>query len=90
MDDAYQRTIDRAIYIKKQGYQLIEIWECEFNQQLKNDSEMQSFVDLLKIEDPLDPRKAFFGGRTNATKLFHKCGPNEYISYVDVCRYLHF
>ncbi|MCP4458015.1 MAG: hypothetical protein GY816_08330, partial [Cytophagales bacterium] len=48
----------------------------------------------LEIPSPIDPREAFFGGRTNATKLYHRCKPGEEIGYVDytslypwVCKY---
>ena len=33
----------------------------------------------------LNPRDAFYGGRTNALKLYHKCGPGEQILYYDFC-----
>ena len=40
----------------------------------------------------MNPRDAFFGGRTNATKLYHKTNegrnkedPDEKIFYIDVC-----
>ncbi len=33
---------------------------------------------------PLEPRDAFFGGRTNAVKLHHRCGEGERILYQDV------
>ena len=42
------------------------------------------FLLNFKIIDPLQPRDAFFGGRTNAVKLHHTVEPNEKIHYVDV------
>ena len=41
--------------------------------------EMKQFFDEYEIIDPLQPRDAFYGGRTNATKLFHQCQGNEEI-----------
>ena len=40
----------------------------------------------LKLVDPLDPRDAFFGGRTNAVKLHHEVDQanGEKIKYIDV------
>ena len=43
------------------------------------DEEMKRFFDEYEIVDPLQPRDAFYGGRTNATKLFHECQGDEKI-----------
>nr|XP_023024974.1 uncharacterized protein LOC111513046 [Leptinotarsa decemlineata] len=39
----------------------------------------------LLAQLPLNPRDAFYGGRTDATKLYYKCKEGEKIKYVDVC-----
>ncbi|XP_028412509.1 uncharacterized protein LOC114535345 [Dendronephthya gigantea] len=44
---------------------------------------MRNFFQNYDIVDPLEPRDAFFGGRTNAAKLFHECKDDEKISYLD-------
>ena len=36
------------------------------------------------IVTPLNPREAFFGGRTNAIKLYHKAENDEEIHYSDM------
>lgn len=38
----------------------------------------------MDIVTPLDPREAFFGGRTNAIKLHHKVQGDEEIHYKDM------
>ena len=38
----------------------------------------------LDIQDRLEPRQAFFGGRVNAAKLYHKVSGYEQIKYYDV------
>jgi G:T-mismatch repair DNA endonuclease (very short patch repair protein) len=41
------------------------IWECEVTKQLKEDNEMKDFFnDLGNEKGPIDPRAAYFGGRT--------------------------
>ena len=52
---------------------------------------------MYKPYEPLKPREAFYGGRTNTTKLFWECKNGEQINYVDfyslypyVCKYAHF
>jgi hypothetical protein len=65
-------------------YKLIEIWECEFKQQIKDSLDLQSFLqNNCNISDPINARDALFGGRTNSLKLYHKVGPGEKIKYVD-------
>ena len=59
------------------------MWECDLKKELKRNREMKEFFDSVKILDPLDPRDAFFGGRTNATKLYHKCKSGEKLNYHD-------
>lgn len=44
--------------------------------------------ELAKVPhnlNPLVPREAFFGGRTNGIKLFHEVKGGEQIKYVDFC-----
>ncbi|CAG9836149.1 unnamed protein product [Diabrotica balteata] len=64
MSDLHERTLRRATQIKEAGYKLVEMWECEWikSKECKNAPSPQ-------IVEPLKPREAFFGGRTNAIKL---------------------
>jgi len=52
---------------------------------LQANKEMDNFFKSVKLVEPIGPREAFYGGRTNAIKLYHKCQPGERIDYVDVC-----
>ena len=51
---------------------------------VKENPEMKEFVDKIDYK-PLNPRDAFFGGRTNAVRLLYDAKDNEKIKYVDVC-----
>ncbi|XP_054276436.1 uncharacterized protein LOC128995442 [Macrosteles quadrilineatus] len=77
----YERTKAK---IEKLG-DVVQMWECEFHK-LKKDQKL-NHLDKLPILStlPLNPRDAFFGGRTGNAKTYHKCGPGETIQYVDVC-----
>jgi len=66
------------------GYRVIEIWEHEFSQQKRDNPELIQFCSTRTITPHLDPREAFFGGRTNATTLYYKVQDNETIQYQDV------
>jgi len=80
--EAYTRTLKRKKELQQAGWIVEEIWECEYERQLKDDPQMKAFIDAIDI---MDPREAFFGGRTNAVKLQHKAANNEKIMYTDIC-----
>lgn len=44
---------------------------------------IQPFLDQLNLINRLQPRDAFFGGRTNAVQLYYHVQPDEQIRYVD-------
>lgn len=50
----------------------MEKWECDLLAELKQNKEMATFFANVKIVEPLDARESFYGGRTNATVLYHK------------------
>ena len=79
MEQLYMDTIMKISYLKDQGFRVVEKWGCELEKDREEDEEMNQFFEQNKIIDPLQPRDAFYGGRTNATKLFHHCQDNEKI-----------
>ena len=64
---------------------MVEIWTCDIDRQLALDPEMKVFFDNFEITEPLKPRQSLFGGRTNATRLFHQIAADEKVRYVDFC-----
>ncbi|XP_022777519.1 uncharacterized protein LOC111318937 [Stylophora pistillata] len=62
-----KRTAEKCGKIRAAGFHLAEIWECE----LARDRDFEKFYKTRdrEIVGPLNPRDAFFGGRTNVTKL---------------------
>ena len=83
MEDLLEGTIRKVEHFKNLGFQVEVKWECEFKQELTTNPEMKSFVESLKFDTPLEPRHAFFGGRTNAICLHKEVNENEKIHYVD-------
>ena len=79
MEQLYKDTVRKVNYLKKRGLEVEQKWECELTKDLEEDEEMKQFFEQYEIIDPLQPRDAFYGGRTNATKLFHECQGNEKI-----------
>ena len=76
LHDATQQKIE---YLKAQGFRVVEMWGCDLKKELTADEDMRSYFENHDIVDPLQPRDAFFGGRTNAAKLFHECQEGEEI-----------
>ena len=76
-------TFEKRENIKSAGYNHVSTYEC----QLTKNKEFQKFAKNFtqEIVEPLNPRDAFYGGRTNATKLLYNFKENECGRYVDFC-----
>ena len=85
MNELRALTLKKEKYIREQGMNYICIWEHEFKQLLETNTDAAKFIESLNIQDRLDPRDSFFGGRTNAIKLYYKTVPGEKIHYLDFC-----
>ena len=79
MEELYKDTVRKVKYLKDCGFEVEQKWECELAKEMEEDEELKQFFEDYEIIDPLQPRDAFYGGRTNATKLFHECQGNEKI-----------
>ena len=77
------QTIEKRENIKSAGYKHVSIYECQLNKK----KDFQNFAKYFEQEvvEPLNPRDAFYGGRTNATKLLYNFKENECGRYVDFC-----
>ena len=85
LEDAFQQTINKKKAFISAGYEVEDLWGCQLDVQLEQDPEMLDFFNNIVFVDPLVPRKALFGGRTNATKLLHVFRNGEEGRYVDFC-----
>ena len=70
-------TVEKAKYIQEQGYQLVSVWECEIHRELSCNEQMNRYFNDFEVVEPLEPRQAFFGGRTNTMKVHHECCEGE-------------
>ena len=86
MKVVHEDTLARQRYLEGLGYEILVKWENEFRDDIKQDSDLKAFTKTWKAKtiDPIKPRDAFFGGRTNAAKLHHNCQGGDKIQYVDV------
>ena len=72
MDDVYRSTQAKMKFLRDRNFVIQEIWECAWTRAKTNDPDLQAFVASLDFQEPLNPRQVFFGGRTNAVKLYHR------------------
>ncbi|XP_032241520.2 uncharacterized protein LOC116620088 [Nematostella vectensis] len=81
------RDHTRAIELRVRalGYRYEEVWECEFDARLESEPQLRALVGDVENAKPLNPRDAFFGGRTNAINLHYKADleVQEQIRYYD-------
>ena len=85
MADLYLRTQARDRAIQQAGYTLVTQWECKWKQLKATRDDIQGFVDGLGLVARLEPRDAFYGGRTEAVTLHAVADPDrgESIQYLD-------
>ena len=79
MQQLHEDTFEKVTYLKDQGFRVIEMWECDLKKEMDRDEDMKRYFEEHELVDPLQPRDAFYGGRTNAAKLLHICEENEEI-----------
>ena len=85
LEQAYQETCKKNKVLCDAGFKVIEKWEHEYILDLKQNAEFSKFCAEQDDLAPINPRDAFFGGRTNATTLYYKASEGEIVSYADVC-----
>ncbi|XP_071948939.1 uncharacterized protein [Antedon mediterranea] len=87
MADSYLTTIKKSEFLKQNfpQFEYVEIWEHEWKELKRSLPPLyrQEILDVPYIHPTLNPRDAFFGGRTNAARLFYEANEDEEIHYVD-------
>ena len=83
-EELYQATLAKRMALLRAGFKVLEIWQCEWDEQLKKNAEVQRFLNSFDLVAPLNPRDAFYGGRTEAVALHAVVGEGEEIRYCDI------
>ena len=82
----YKKTLDRLHYLRKVLHLRVHvIWECEYNSLLKSNTILRQISDNTDILPRMDPRMAFYGGRTNAVQLAYDAEGDKKVGYLDIC-----
>ncbi|KAG8188728.1 hypothetical protein JTE90_023073 [Oedothorax gibbosus] len=77
----FRQTAEMTEKPRTAGYQVLEKWEHEFQKDKKSDPQLKPFLESHELQDRLNPRDAFFGGRSNAIQLFYE--GNAKYSFID-------
>lgn len=83
----YESTLTTTNRLQNFGFEVIEMWECVFKNQVHNNKEMKHCLDSDSVlwSSPLNPRDSFYGGRTGNTVMYYKAKTGEKIRYLDIC-----
>ena len=84
MADMFHLTQKKMQFLRDKGYAVVEMWECQWDKMKAECPDIREYLDsLTALAPPLEPRNAFYGGRTNAVKLYHQAEGEEKIKYYD-------
>ena len=84
IEELYQATLSKRMNMLRAGYNVKEIWECQWEHEVKTNASVKHFLSSFDLVPPLQPRDAFFGGRTGTVTLHATVGQNQEIRYVDI------
>ena len=83
MNQLLAMTAKKEAYLRDIGYKVVSMWECQWRSKVSRNASIKQHLETVVIRERLQPRDAFFGGRTAPFKLYHKVLPGEEIHYVD-------
>ena len=85
-DVTLQRT--KKLRAKLKGHSVIEIWEQEWIEQMKEDPLAQNIVSEFKVEEPIAPGDVLYGGRTEAIRSLYDqnidVGQGKYLAFMSL------
>ena len=84
IEELWRATQAKETDLCNHGYNLQVMWEHDWDKLCQHDPAVKQFVTTLQLVEPLQPRHAFFGGRTGAVSLHAVASEGEEIRYVDV------
>ena len=76
------RTEECTRKLRALGYIVVEKWEHDFQKEKKNEA-LKEFLEGHETQERMDSRDAFFGGRTNAIKLYYE-GTAKYVDFTSL------
>ena len=80
-DEVYHATLNRQRNLRYLGYHVECIWEHAWLKRKREHLDLALTIQSYNLETPLNPRDAFFGGRTNAVRLYAQDGVLKYYDF---------
>ena len=84
VQELYNATVAKRVALLRAGFNVLEIWECQWDEQVRTNEAVNRFLSSFDLVAPLEPRDSFFGGRTEAVALHVEAGEGEEIRYCDI------
>ena len=84
VQELYNATLNKRMDLLRAGFKVLEMWECQWDKLVKTDQAVRRFLSTFDLVAPMEPRDAFYGGRTGAVSLHSVAGEGEEIRYVDI------
>ena len=82
--EVYRASMERVGTLMRSGYSVEVQWECQFKRMVQAE-ELKRLREPFIGAEPLNPRSALYGGRTEVYRLYHEAqAPGESIRYEDV------
>ena len=79
IEEVYESTRNKLAALRASGFTVVEKWECQYVKERKTNPQLKAFAESNQLVTLLEPRDAFFGGRTGAISLYAKAAPGEQI-----------
>ena len=96
MEQRYRETKVKENRLRKEGFEVITKWSYDFAKD-KNNPDVKKYINTLNIQDPINVRDCYFGGRTNGLvlhKIFTEGEKGYYVDftslYPDILKYRRF
>ena len=83
-NECFDATLRKRTQLKEAGYRVVTKWVCDWDRECRDKAEIATYLTQNPTVAPLEPRDAFFGGRTNTVKLHHRAAEDETVKYQDV------
>ena len=83
VEEVYEASLKKVADLQASGFTMVVKWECDYRRERTELPALKTFVASFNLVTPLEPRDAFFGGRTEAITLYATASPQETISYLD-------
>ena len=83
LDQKYAETVLKEKRLKQAGYKVITKWSCVFQAEVARNPEDAEKIELMDIQDPINIREGYSGGRVEPTILHYDFKEGEKGHYID-------